>query len=90
LFIPSHTGRRVIYGHPYETVHAETEEAAVTQFFAGDLSAEQVQTFITTRGVDYIFLGPRERALGQPSLPPSFQPVYTSSDVTVFQAQAEP
>jgi len=90
LFIPAHTGRRVIYGHPFETVNAEAEEAAVTQFFAGDLTAEQAQAFITDRGVNYIFLGPREHALGQAALPAALHPVYTANEVTVFQVKTAP
>lgn len=62
LFIPAHTGRRVIYGHPYETIHAEFEKAQVTGFFRGELPSPDA--FLEQRGVEYIFYGPRERKLG--------------------------
>ncbi len=33
MFVPGRTGQRVIYGHPFETVHANEERTAVTSFF---------------------------------------------------------
>lgn len=33
LFIPADTGRKVLYGHPFETVNAEQEKAKVQTFF---------------------------------------------------------
>lgn len=58
LLLPAHTGRRVIYGHPFETVNAVQEEQAVTAFFT-----EPETAFLRARRVDYVFYGPRERLL---------------------------
>ena len=58
LLLPAHTGRRVIYGHPFETVNAPQEEAAVIAFFA-----QPDPAFLAERAVDYVFYGPRERQL---------------------------
>jgi hypothetical protein len=69
LFIPAHTGRRVLYGHPYETVNAEAEKAQVLSFFTGELASPGA--FLEQRRVDYIFYGPRERRLGP--LPGEFE-----------------
>jgi hypothetical protein len=63
LLIPAHTGRRVLYGHPFETVNAESEQAQVVAFFQGEMQAPA--TFVEQRQVDYIFYGPRERSLGE-------------------------
>lgn len=84
LFIPAYTGRQVIYGHPFETVDADHEEKAVTEFYSGNYSEAQMQDFIIDRGVDYIFFGPRERVLGPISIPVSWEAVFQSSDVTIF------
>lgn len=62
LLIPAYTGRRVLYGHPYETVDAGAEKAQVVSFFRGELSYPMA--FLEQRFVDYIFYGPRERNLG--------------------------
>ncbi len=55
LFIPSMTGRKTVYGHPFETVDAENEKIFVENFFQGDLSAEMSQVQLALKGVDYIF-----------------------------------
>ncbi len=67
MFIPSHTGRRVLYGHPFETVNAKTEESAVTGFFSQAAANSQTATdFLETRHIDYVFYGP-PRAAARPT-----------------------
>jgi hypothetical protein len=84
LLIPAHTGRHVLYGHPYETVNAQPEELAVSQFFTHE-DAAQAAEFMQRRGVDYVFYGPRERQLGElPELEP-LQLVYSMSGVEIYQ-----
>ena len=59
LYLPAR-GRRVVYGHPFETLHAEEREREVISFYAGvDCSV------VPNEGVDYVVVGPREHALGQ-------------------------
>jgi hypothetical protein len=84
LFIPAHTGRRVIYGHPYETVQAETEKQAVQDFFSGRWSQAQRSEFLEQRGVDYVFYGPQERVPGNPLQMEELTPVFQSGEVTLF------
>jgi len=55
LYIPSITGRRVVYGHPFETVNAEKEREFVKSFFSGDLSPANVQVNLEQKGIDFIF-----------------------------------
>jgi hypothetical protein len=82
LWIPAHTGRQVVYGHPFETVDAAQEKAAVEAFFSGNLA--DPAGFLSQHGVDYIFYGPREQKLG--SLPeiPGLQPVYQADGVVLY------
>ena len=68
LFIPGQTGRRVIYGHPFETINATEAEAKVLSFYEENWAQPQRTEFLRTEGVDYVFFGPRERKLG--ALPP--------------------
>jgi hypothetical protein len=84
LFIPAHTGRRVIYGHPYETVQAETEKQAVQDFFSGRWSQAQRSEFLEQRGVDYVFYGPQERVSGNLLQMEELTPVFQSGEVTLF------
>jgi len=55
LFIPSMTGRKTVYGHPFETIDAGKEKIFVENFFQGDLSVEMSQDQMGIKGVDYIF-----------------------------------
>jgi hypothetical protein len=66
LLIPARTGRRVIYGHPFETINAEAEKARVEKFFqgVGPGNVPSASDFLEQRQVDYLFYGPRERKLG--------------------------
>ena len=86
LLIPAHTGRRVLYGHPFETVNAEAEESAVTGFFtnaaANSLAAKD---FLEQRNIDYVFYGPREQLLGQLPDLPELVAVYSQAGVTIYR-----
>ena len=55
LYIPSMTGRRVVYGHPFETVYAKKEKEFVKLFFSGDLMPDNRQAILEQKGIDYIF-----------------------------------
>jgi hypothetical protein len=55
LYIPSMTGRRVVYGHPFETINADIEKDFEENFFLGELSTEIAQNQLEQKGVDYIF-----------------------------------
>jgi hypothetical protein len=82
LYIPAYTGRRVFYGHPYETADALKMEALVVEFFSAgnnDRSESAIQ------GADYIFIGDRERQLGAKSLGPDYRLVYEAGDVQIFE-----
>jgi hypothetical protein len=86
LFIPAHTGRRVIYGHQYETVNAEAEKQAVTLFFQTAKGNQAfMQEFLSEREVDYVFYGPRERQLGNLSQLDRLIPVFSTDGVEVYQ-----
>lgn len=85
IFIPAFTGRRVIYGHPFETIHAELEEQGVIIFFGGELDSEEITTFLAERDVDFIFYGPREQAMGEINFELEFNPVYRTGEVTLYE-----
>ncbi len=61
--IPAFTGRRVLYGHPFETVNAEQEKQAVEDFYEGQSNAAEGIGLITRKQVNFVMDGPRERTL---------------------------
>lgn len=92
LLIPAWTGRRVLYGHPFETVAADSERQAVQDFFKSCMELACDWEFLQQRGVDYIFYGPREQELASsPGLTPTgvleLETVFTAADVTVYQVR---
>ncbi len=64
MFIPALSGRRVLYGHPMETIEAPRYRELTGDFFRRCFKGAQAWAFLQREGVNYIFLGPRERALG--------------------------
>jgi hypothetical protein len=78
-FIPAHTGRRVLYGHPFETINAKEQEQRILAAFT-----ENQQDFM---GIDYIFYGPRERHLGDLSDASGITPVYENQEVIIFKVE---
>ncbi len=82
LYIPAYTGRQVIYGHPFETVDAIEKENQVRQFFQNPHDGSDPDVL---EGVDFIFVGPRERVLGGSQLSLDFPVVFRVQDVTIYQ-----
>jgi hypothetical protein len=84
-YIPAQTGRRVLYGHPFETVEAEKEEAAVSSFFEGLLTEDQAVEMLEMRGVDLIYYGPREKSLGtMPAEILQYKIAYQNEHVSIY------
>ncbi len=81
LFIPAWSDQRVIYGHPYETLNARARAEEVEEFFKGRLA--DADRFLAP--VDFIFVGPREKALGVAPIPSYFSAAFTDGDVTIYQ-----
>jgi len=84
LFIPARTGRRVIYGHPYETVQAESQKLIAERFFQGEQSPDMEALLAK---VDYIFYGPRERAIGKNAVLDSMSPAYENASVLIYSTK---
>lgn len=83
LLIPAHTGRRVLYGHPYETVNAEHKEAIVRNFFRSNFELIDLDSL---KDVDYIFEGPRERQEGGIPQGLNLHKVYQKQDVIIYES----
>jgi hypothetical protein len=85
LFIPAHTGRRVIYGHPFETANAQSEREKVIDFFANDLADNDALNLLSNRGVNYIYYGVREKELGEASILDKLEPVFSNREVNIYK-----
>lgn len=93
LFIPAMTGRRVLYGHPFETVNAQAEKARIEAFYQS--LGQESRPVNPGSLVDYVLWGPRERRLAKaPQLGPlldtqtsGWQLVYQADDVFIYSVK---
>jgi hypothetical protein len=84
LLIPAYTGRRVMYGHPFETVHASDQKTRVERFFQG-ASLPNTSAFLGL--IDYVFYGPRERQMGKNALLDGLRVVYQNPGVILYSTK---
>ena len=80
----AYTGRRVLYGHPFETVNANQMQEVVINLLS-DLNGEDGDSSLLD--VSYIFYGPREWEIGAEKIEPGYKVVYSSGDVQIFEVQ---
>jgi hypothetical protein len=53
-FVPAWAGNRVVYGHPFETIHAEAKEAEVARFFSPQATVAERRALLDRYGVRYV------------------------------------
>jgi hypothetical protein len=82
LFIPAHTGRRVFYGHPFETINAQASEKQVEQYFKGEMRGEDLGVL---KSADYVFFGKRESMLGENQNAMNLAAVYKNREVVIYR-----
>lgn len=89
-FIPAHSGRRSFMGHWAETIELEEKQVAVAAFYDGASDAER-RRLLDRYNLDYVFYGPRERAMGSfdPRVAPYLEPVFRQEEVTLYVVQED-
>lgn len=90
MFIPAQTGRRVLYGHPFETVDAEKEKRTAETLYEGRWAAGEAASYLISRGIDYIWYGPREQALGERAVWQDYPVVYERDGVVILAVEGKP
>ena len=86
LYIPAYTGRRVLYGHPFETIDAKEMEDALENFYLGEMDISDLPAKVE---VNYIFYGPREQGLGNVALSNQFELVYSSDQIRIYKVAGD-
>lgn len=86
--LPAYSQTKVVYGHPFETVNAAQQLNLITAFFSLGLRDWQSEPAIGALldRADYIFYGPRERAIG--SLPDleAWVPAFEQGAVLILES----
>jgi hypothetical protein len=88
LFIPSLSGRRVIYGHPFETIQAEREKEFIKNILDGEVNLEYVDKAIAERGINYVFINHKLQKIPVAWVS-SMQliKVYNSDDISIYKTE---
>jgi hypothetical protein len=83
LYIPAWAGQRVVYGHRFETPHAEQRRQQLLDFFQ---RGDQMLLSDSSLQPSLVFFGPRERALAPDDWrpEPTWRPVYQQGGVTIY------
>jgi hypothetical protein len=86
-FIPTRAEVRVLLGHGPETLYYEEKREDVRRFFDPATEDGWRQDLMTRYGIDYIFWGPVERALGawEPASAPYLIPVYDQQGYAIYR-----
>lgn len=87
LYIPSLTGRRVVYGHPFETIKAEEELEFLEEVFHQPQTETYYEKVLGTRGIDYVLCDEGVEQTFQDWLLEHWQIVYSSDGISIFATQ---
>ncbi len=86
--IPAFANVRVVYGHPFETPNADEELAQVKWLFGASTDLAEASPVLESRGVDFVYFGPEEKALGPAAWPEELTTVCTCGQVILARVQA--
>jgi hypothetical protein len=86
--IPGRIGHRVFYGHYAETMYVDQKLALIASFYS-DMSEADRRALLQDYGIRFVFLGPRERALGafDPASAPYLFEVFRDGDVALYRVE---
>jgi uncharacterized membrane protein len=86
-YLPALSGRRAFLAHWAQTVDFYDKEERVAHFFDAQADEASRMATIDRFGVDYVFHGPAERALGRydPSQSDRFSVAFSTPRVTVYR-----
>jgi hypothetical protein len=87
-FIPAWAGNRVVYGHPFETIDAETKEAEVARFFSPDATTAERRALLDRYAVRYVLVPTPETQLDLAAL--DLAPAWTGEDAVLYRVEGGP
>lgn len=85
--IPGWTGRRVVWGHRFETIDADRKLKLIEEFYGGGLSVDESVKSLTDIKATILYYGQMERGMGR--LPAGIEavidPIYHDGNVEIFR-----
>jgi len=82
VWLPGWAGARVVYGHPYETLQAETRYRQLVDWYSG--RAADCAALLDQYSVAYVIRGPDEAVLGESPCFDDLTPVARFGRVSVY------
>ncbi|MCJ7513508.1 MAG: hypothetical protein MUO23_11125, partial [Anaerolineales bacterium] len=82
--IPAWMSALVLAGHPFETPDAQAELAWIARAYGWQADPASGLAMLKQRGIEYVYRGREERALGDPTWLQALTPVYTSGEVSLY------
>jgi len=86
LLLPAYTGRRVWYGHPFETPDALKMETLVQELFSGK---ESEPGKIILQESDYLFISSREYPQNELEVDTGFELVFESGKTRIYHIRTQ-
>jgi hypothetical protein len=87
-FVPAWAGNRVVYGHPFESIDAETREAEVTHFYSPDTTTTERRALLDRYGVRYVLVPSSETRLDIAAL--NLAPAWTGDEAVLYRVGGDP
>lgn len=84
LFVPAYTGRKVIYGHPFETINAEAEREWVESIFYTTHVDSYYEEILDARGVDLVIINKFQNHSFNNWLQTNWELAYQASETSVY------
>lgn len=84
LFVPAYSGMHVVYGHPFETIHAEETELLVNDIYAGSYSNEEVTEILEGWNVDWVIIDQSNPNFEAQLIYSGWQPVFEQGNVNIY------
>ncbi len=84
IFIPGYTGLKVVYGHPFETIHAVEEREDLEHFYYGNIDVDSAKLYLTTKEVDYIMYGKRELSNNDLNILDDMPLIYDQNGIKIY------
>jgi hypothetical protein len=86
-YLPARVGARAFVGHGPESIHADRKTEMANHFFDSATGDAWREHLLAEYGVDYVFFGPAERALGDfdPHRVDYLERVYGTDRYTLFE-----
>jgi hypothetical protein len=87
LYIPSQTGRRVVYGHPFETINAEIQLDFIDDFFSGKYNNDDIEEELQKRNIGYVVSKRELDKINQDMSTSEFPVVFGNSEVIIYHVE---